>query len=265
MTGLVTAVTRTWQPLSYPINITWRKGRRTLNVLKRDADSSSSGQRGDDRWRFRGHSPAVRRSQAMANSSPPPRATPSIAAMVGAGNDAARALQERKVQKFLYTHSGWGEGETKDFLTYLRHQGSQAVNKQIRLSVVHQSSLFQVSTYVCIITHTTTHHLDRLWSQIQRPSRFQRTLTCTENTWHWTPEDDHTNCWVTGQSGHQLPHLHTQDTMSQSVCVCLCVWEWWCRGLLTCDTNTWPRAFLALCRHINTSTIPEKERATGLV
>lgn len=33
------------------------------------------------------------------------------------------------------------------FPTYLSHEGSQAVNEQIGLSVVHQSSLFQVCTY----------------------------------------------------------------------------------------------------------------------
>lgn len=47
-----------------------------------------------DRWRFRGHSPAARRSQAKANSNPPPSATPSIAAMVGEGNNAARLLKQ---------------------------------------------------------------------------------------------------------------------------------------------------------------------------
>lgn len=53
------------------------------------------------------------------------------------------------------------------FPTYLSHEGSQAVNKQIRLSVVHQSSLFQVCTYLYIKTmRDHTLHLDRLRSQI---------------------------------------------------------------------------------------------------
>ncbi|MEQ2170222.1 hypothetical protein GOODEAATRI_033256, partial [Goodea atripinnis] len=37
---------------------------------------------------------AVRRSQAKASSSPPPRATPSIAAMVGVGNNATKAVRQ---------------------------------------------------------------------------------------------------------------------------------------------------------------------------
>jgi hypothetical protein len=44
-----------------------------------------------NRLKVKGHSPAVRRSQARASSSPPPRAAPSIAAMVGMGIDAVVA------------------------------------------------------------------------------------------------------------------------------------------------------------------------------
>lgn len=50
--------------------------------------------------------------------------------------------------------------------TYLSHEGSQAVNKQIGLSVVHQSSLFQVGTYLYIkMTHHHTPYSDRLGSR----------------------------------------------------------------------------------------------------
>lgn len=49
--------------------------------------------------------------------------------------------------------------------TYLSHEGSQAVNKQIGLSVVHQSSLFQVGTYLFKMTHHHTPYSDRLGSR----------------------------------------------------------------------------------------------------
>ncbi len=93
----------------------------------------------------------MRRSQANANSRPPPRATPSIAAMVGMGIDAARALQEvirrQDSHRALFCQNNCSLFTQHVLcLTDLSHEGSQAMNKQIRLSVVHQSPLFQVCT-----------------------------------------------------------------------------------------------------------------------
>lgn len=64
--------------------------------------------------------------------------------MVGTGNSADRALQQREVQDTL---RAWLLGNNYSlFPTYLSHEGSQAVDKQVRLCVVHQNPLFQVCT-----------------------------------------------------------------------------------------------------------------------
>lgn len=79
-------------------------------------------------------------------------------------------------------------------------------------------------------THTHTHCCT--WfrkTSVCKLSLRERTLTCTENLWYQTPEDNHTHRQVMGQTGHQLLHLHSQDTVSCEwecvayVCVHVCV------------------------------------------
>lgn len=83
-------------PLSYPINITWRKERRMLNVLKHDADSSRSG--------FVGKGPEVTHQQCGGHR---PRPTP--AHLPGRRRPSLRwsawaAMLPGHYNRVLYTH-----------------------------------------------------------------------------------------------------------------------------------------------------------------
>lgn len=137
-----------------------------------------------DRWRVRGHSPAVRRSQAKANSRPPPRATPSIPAMVGMGKDAARVITTKR-RKFInppksqwllilnttcsvsYLFESWGIAGRE------RTDQTQRCSSQLSLSGLHLQSV-----------HIMTIRMSFRRTSITNPETRQVSLTCAENTRH---------------------------------------------------------------------------------
>lgn len=80
---------------------------------------------------------------------------------------------------FIFIHS-----------TYLGHEWTQAVHKQIRLSVVHQSSLFQVCTCTDTHqhTHTVAHDLETLWSRLPSACELSHLhrKPLVPDSWRWS-------------------------------------------------------------------------------